>query len=173
MLVAIACLAAGTYGALHNQISYTICPEYFTQYKFEQFLIQTDVPDRIGAALVGWKAAWWMGLFISSVLISVGLLFRQKSTFFRETLLSYFIVAATTLICGIAALIYAFITVDEQSAGQVFRYGNEIIDDVGFVRAGTMHNVSYFGGLAGIITVWLRNSLTANAAVHNRISIAM
>lgn len=30
-------LAAGLYGVLHDQVTYTISPEYFTKLKFEQF----------------------------------------------------------------------------------------------------------------------------------------
>jgi hypothetical protein len=35
--MAIACLIAGAYGALHNQISYSVASEYFQQFKFIQF----------------------------------------------------------------------------------------------------------------------------------------
>ena len=33
LLLAIACLLAGLYGVLHNQISYTVSYEYFTEFK--------------------------------------------------------------------------------------------------------------------------------------------
>lgn len=72
VLFAIACLFAGAYGSLHNQISYTVSPEYFTQFKFHQFRINDSIPDRIGAAIVGWKASWWMGLVLGVVLIPMG-----------------------------------------------------------------------------------------------------
>ena len=39
ILFVLACLFAGIYGALHNQISYSVAPEYFTQFKFIQFQI--------------------------------------------------------------------------------------------------------------------------------------
>ena len=37
LLVFVGAVLAGCYGALHDQISYTISPEYFTKVKFEQF----------------------------------------------------------------------------------------------------------------------------------------
>ena len=37
LLVVIAVLFAGLYGVVHNQISYTVSPEYFTKFKFRQF----------------------------------------------------------------------------------------------------------------------------------------
>jgi hypothetical protein len=63
VLLVIACLFAGMYGVVHNQISYTVSHEYFTQFKFYQFGIE-HVPNRFGVAVVGWNAAWWMGIVI-------------------------------------------------------------------------------------------------------------
>ena len=55
VLFVIACLFAGLYGVLHNQISFTVSPEYFTAFKFHRFQIQ-DISPRLGAAIVGWLA---------------------------------------------------------------------------------------------------------------------
>jgi hypothetical protein len=56
-----AVLTAGAYGALHDQISYTVSPEYVTRFKFVQFGLQDpSIPERVRAAAVGWAATWWM-----------------------------------------------------------------------------------------------------------------
>jgi len=151
VLLAVACLFAGTYGAVHNQISYTVSPEYFTQFKFHQFNIE-NIPHRFGAAIVGWEAAWWMGIVIGVVLIPAGLVIRGTRDYFWGMIRVFAIVASTTLVVGLAALAIAFATVDRNSVGDFTRYGNEISDDVAFARAWTMHNFSYLGGLIGIIT---------------------
>ena len=150
-VLAIAILFAGLFGVVHNQISYTVCPEYFTQFKFHQFRIE-NVPHRLGAAIVGWKAAWWMGIVISVVLIPAGLIIRETRDYFWGMIRVFVIVASTTLLIGLVALAITFVTVDRNSAGEFTRYGNEITDDVAFARAWTMHNFSYLGGLIGIIT---------------------
>ena len=55
---------AGPYGALHDQISYIISPEYFTKMKFRQFsYADFGWPDRVFAAEVGFLATSWVGLF--------------------------------------------------------------------------------------------------------------
>lgn len=36
-LCVVGSLIAGTYGILHDQVTYSIGPEYFTRFKFEQF----------------------------------------------------------------------------------------------------------------------------------------
>lgn len=171
-LFVIACLFAGSYGAVHNQVSYTVSPEYFTQFKFHQFRIDNNIPERIGAAIVGWKAAWWMGIVIGMVLIPFGFLIRGNANYFWAMIRVFGVVAATTLIVGLAALAIAFVVIDAEVAGQISRYGNEITDDVAFARAGTMHNFSYLGGLAGIITggvvvFWQRSRLNTSSSIVN------
>lgn len=151
VLFLIACLFAGAYGMLHNQISYTVSPEYFTQFKFHQFGISGDTPERVGAAIVGWHAAWWMGIVIGIILIPAGLVIRGNAAYFWKMIRVFGVVALTTLIFGLAALAYAYATVDPDTVGEMKRYGNEIANDAAFMRAGTMHNFSYLGGLVGII----------------------
>jgi len=53
LLLALAAVSAALFGALHNQLSYTVGPSYFTELKFEQFAIPPDTSPRVGAALVG------------------------------------------------------------------------------------------------------------------------
>ena len=62
------------------------------------------------------------------------------------------VVAITTLLVRLIGLLIAFATVDPDTVGERTQYGNEIVDDGAFVRAGTMHTISYLGGIAGIIT---------------------
>lgn len=152
VLFVIACLFAGTYGAVHNQVSYTVAPEYFTQFKFHQFRIDNSMPERLGAAIVGWNAAWWMGIVIGLVLIPLGLLIPGNANYFWGMIRIFGVVAVTTLVVGLAALSIAFLIIDAEAVGEITRYGNRISDDVAFARAGTMHNFSYLGGLVGIIT---------------------
>ncbi|NEO87788.1 MAG: hypothetical protein F6J87_26550 [Spirulina sp. SIO3F2] len=152
ILLLIACLFAGIYGAVHNQISYTVAPEYFTQFKFHQFHIAESTPDRIGAAIVGWNAAWWMGLVVGSILIPVGFLIRGNDNYFWGMIKVFGIVVITALVIGLTALAIAFLVINTDTIGEISRYGNEVSDVVAFARAGTMHNFSYLGGLIGIIT---------------------
>src|SRR5262245_48699964 len=56
-------IVAGAYGALHDQVSYSISPEYFTKLKFRQFsYADFGWPPRVFAAEVGFLAFWWVGL---------------------------------------------------------------------------------------------------------------
>lgn len=152
VLFALACLFAGLYGALHDQVSYTVSSEYFTRFKFHQFGMPDTISNRLGAALVGWQASWWMGVVIGVVLIPPGLVIRGARQYFVTMIRTFGIVALTTLAVGLIALLVAFMTVNEGNAGEFTTYGNKIVNDVAFARAGTMHNFSYLGGLIGIVT---------------------
>jgi hypothetical protein len=53
VLLAAGCLVSGAYGALHDQLSYTVSPDYFHPLKFDQFSIPSHLHNRAGAAPVG------------------------------------------------------------------------------------------------------------------------
>ncbi len=56
-------LIAGCFGVLHDQVTYTISPEYFTRMKFEQFAVwDFGFPRRVFVSEIGFLASWWVGL---------------------------------------------------------------------------------------------------------------
>lgn len=151
ILLVAACLVAGLYGALHNQISYTVSPEYFHAYKFDQFGIPEYLRGRIGASLVGWYASWWMGFLIGVPVLIVGLILPGWKLYLSRCLLAYVVVAGTALVVGLGALVFASFTITPSSPAGYW-YPNGVADTAAFARAGTMHNFSYLGGFLGIIT---------------------
>jgi hypothetical protein len=154
LLLAAGCLVAGMYGALHNQISYTVSPDYFHAFKFHQFDIPPDLRGRIGASIVGWYASWWMGLVIGLPVLFVGLIVPGWKTYLGRCLAAFAVVVGTALITGLGALIYACLTISEASLPD-FWYPDRVVDKVAFARAATMHNFSYLGGFLGILTAIL------------------
>jgi hypothetical protein len=136
-LLYVGCVMCGGYGALHNQISYTISPALFDLYFFPQFDTPLELRNRIGASLVGWQASWWMGLIVGAPILLVGLLIPGSKAYLTRCLFAFGLVTATTVIVGLGALVYADSTLPEHSA----------ID-----RAEMMHGGSYLGGFLGILT---------------------
>jgi hypothetical protein len=139
------------YGALHNQVSYTVSPDYFFAFKFDQFGIPDDLRGRIGASIVGWYASWWMGLVIGVPILLVALILPGPRTYVSGCLVAFAVVAGTALVVGLAALVYASFTITEASLPD-YSYPRAVKNRVAFARAGTMHNFSYLGGGIGIIT---------------------
>lgn len=150
-LIIVACLAAGVYGMLHNQISYTVSPEYFTQFKFVQFALPLEQQNRWGASIVGWRASWWMGIIISIILIPLGLIMPTWQRYIRSVLWAFLVVIMTTLLVGIGGLLDAIISY-RFSTPPDFGFRLSLNDPVAFACAGRMHNFSYLGGLIGIGT---------------------
>jgi hypothetical protein len=151
VLLAAGCLIAGLYGALHDQISYSVSPDYFHHLKFRQFDIPQALHNRLGAALVGWYATWWMGILIGIPLLSVGLVLPGARNYLVGCLIAFGLVAATALTVGLGGLLYACLTIHSP---EDFAWGfpEGVADKVAFARVGAMHNFSYLGGFIGIVT---------------------
>jgi hypothetical protein len=150
-LLAFGCLVAGMYGALHDQISFTASPDYFYAFKFHQFQIAPEQQNRVGAAMVGWHATWWMGVIIGVPLVWVALAIFDTRQCLKHTLIAYGVVAVTAIVFGLGALGIASLTIDENNLPN-FHYPDGVANRVEFARVGLMHNFSYFGGLVGIVT---------------------
>jgi len=113
MLLAVACVVAGLDGALHDQISYSVAPEYFHAFKFRQFDLPESLHNRLGAAVVGWRASWWMGFLVGVPVLLVGYILPDGRTYLARSLVAFAVVAATALAVGLGALLWAVCTVNE------------------------------------------------------------
>ncbi len=165
-LLGLGCVIAGVYGALHDQISYSLSPDYFHARKFHQFQIPPMLHDRVGAAIVGWRATWWMGVLIGVPILSAGMLLPGARAYFRHCLVAFLVVTATALIVGLGALAFAWLTITPDSLPD-FRYPADV-DRVAFARVGMMHNFSYLGGLVGIATSLLYLALAGRRIVSDQ-----
>lgn len=145
-----ACVIAGAYGALHDQISYTIAPSYYHDFKFVQFAIDPALQNRLGASIVGWKASWWMGVLIGLPIYVAGLFVRGNGEFWRQYLRAAMLVVAIALLIGLGALALSFVLIDGHRVPASFA-GRPIDDPAAFARVGMMHNFSYIGGFVGLI----------------------
>lgn len=149
-LTALACLAAALFGAIHNQISLTFGPDYFHTIKFVQFGLGEALPDRVGAALVGVLASWWMGLIIGPPAFLFGLaLIRAPGRFFNAGLRAIGAVFGATMLAAFIGAGIGFLRVSQGiDPGFYVPPGANPAD---IVRAGSMHNASYTGGAIGLV----------------------
>jgi hypothetical protein len=153
LIMVLAVVFAGLYDMLHNQISYTVSPECFTKFKFEQFgLTNSHLPERLRASLVGLLAAGWMGIPIGWLVGAVGFIHEDHRQMLRVSLWSMLLVVGSTLLFGLGGLIYGF---HQTAQIDPSAYDNWYIpDNVTLLRrllcAGYMHNSSYLGGALAI-----------------------
>jgi hypothetical protein len=152
-MVFLAIVLSGIYGMLHDQISYTVSPEYFTKFKFRQFgLLDVELPDRLRASIVGFLATWWMGIPIGLIVGGVGFIHRGHWEMLKITLWSFVIVIVFTLLFGLGGLCYGWLATRTINPGdyQYWFIPNDVIDLRRFLCAGYMHNSSYIGGTLAI-----------------------
>jgi hypothetical protein len=157
-LLLTALLLCGIFGALHDQISYTVSREYFTLFKFVQFGIDPGAGERLGAASVGFQATWWMGIPIGAVLGTVALFAPDARTMLRETLRAFVMVTGVTLVTAILGLLWGWINFAVLSApAPPDWYVPKGLKNLRpFLCAGAMHNASYLGGVIGLLTGAIR-----------------
>ncbi|WP_160149697.1 hypothetical protein [Roseiconus lacunae] len=107
--------------------------------------------NRWGAAIVGWQASWWVGVFAGAVVLIVGMLIRDNASYFRTQLRAIALVVATAAISGLVAFGLSFLALDRAGSDPLILYGNLIQDSVALRRAGMIHNFTYLGGLLGVL----------------------
>lgn len=159
LLLLVAPAFAGIYGVVHDQISYSVAPEYFTKFKFHQFhLTDSPLPIRLRVAVVGWRASWWMGLPIGVLIGGVGLLERDAARMGKVCLQAMGVAIAVTLLVGLGGLIFGFF-VTRAGINRADYSGWFVPADVLHLRnylcAGYMHNASYLGGVASVVAAWI------------------
>ena len=155
LIIGLGPLIGGLYGIIHDQLTYTISPEYYTKFKFYQFGLM-DIGNeaiflnpRLEVSAVGFMATWWMGLPIGLILGLVGLTIKDNKQMFRITLKAFVLTTIVAFITGLIGLAYGkFVLAD---TGVSWWLPENLINKKNFIAVGSMHNFSYIGGLTGLI----------------------
>jgi hypothetical protein len=145
-------LVAGSFGVVHDQITYTISPEYFTRMKFNQFqAADFGFPHRVFVAEVGFLATWWVGLIAAWFLARVALP-KFKSP-------SKMVFASILMIVGISisfAILGYFIGPELLGNRPGWRDALDsfdVTDSVAFNRVAGIHLGSYVGAFLGWVAM--------------------
>lgn len=166
IVVVLSPVLAGLYGILHDQLTYTISPEYFTKFKFYQFGLaeefgnDTILPDpRIWVAMVGFMATWWTGIVIGIGNGLVGLFQADAKTMLKTTINATLIIITVTVATGLAGFLYGRFYLAEN--GVDWWLPDNLINRKAFITVGSMHNFSYLGGGLGLIAGMAYQLITA------------
>lgn len=151
LMVFIAIVMASIYGALHDQVSYTVSQEYFTLFKYIQFQVDTlSVPARVKAGIIGVLATWYMGLPIGLFLGVTGLK-AARQEYFGLCIRTFGVVILVAGLTGIIGLAYGWFFASHDPGDY---HGWFIPDGLkhtrNFLSVGYMHNFSYLGGATGL-----------------------
>lgn len=150
-LLALIALAA-LYGALHDQVSYGLGPDYFTCLKFPRFgLLDTALAPHWRAARVGLQAGAVAGLPLGLALLWLA---RGRSAGDRYLWRGSAAVLLGALGCALLGLGLGLLALD---LGSILRMPACVQDRRGFLLAAWMHDGSYLGALLGLLVFAWRN----------------
>lgn len=151
-LVLLSALIAGIYGILHDQLTYSISPEYYFRFKFDMFGIPDELHNRVGASMVGFMATWWMGLLLGTVYSILGYLLFDKDHFFGAVLRAVLITLLATFMSGLIGLAYGAVALSRQPRDHFpgWFIPDGLLDYPHYIMVGSMHNWGYLGALMGL-----------------------
>jgi len=166
---------AGLYGIVHDEITYSISPEYFTRLKFFQFdYADFGLPPRLFVAEIGVLATWWVGFFAAWFLARITVPAFPPRVALRHTMRGF----AVVFLFGLGAAIVGFVLGvvpgfrSDDAAWKDLALALGVSDLPAFVRVAYIHNASYLGGLIGLIVaiahVWRlkRVAVTENRRIE-------
>lgn len=174
LFVALGPIIGGLYGILHDQLTYTISPEYYFKFKFYQFGILTEntkviLPfPRIQVSMVGFLATWWMGMPICLILALAGLVHKTHKQMLRAVTRAIFVTINIAFCTGLIGLAYGKMHYADYKPKWWFP--ENLIDEKSFIAVGYMHNFSYLGGLiglvGGVITILVLKKISKEAVLN-------
>ena len=142
-LILSAVLLAGFYGALFDQITYTVSNEFFTKMRFHQHGVKGNVNERWEVAKIGFENTWKVGLILGTFLSLGGLLQSSNRKMLAVTMQSIVISMVTGFLFGIIALLFAHPSIEIASE-------MNIENKDAFNKVLSMNNYSYVGGIIGM-----------------------
>ena len=155
IVVLAAIVIASLYGVGHDQVTYTISPEYYTKFKFIQFNLadsgaaQHMTQPRSAVVMVGVKATWWMGMYIGLIIGLVALVYRNPDRMFASSMQALGIVLGVAIITGAIGGWYGHNILAKK--GVDWWLPNNLVHRTEFITVGSIHNFSYLGGLIGLV----------------------
>ena len=151
-------LIAGCYGVLHDQITFSIGPEYFRNFKFHQFsYADPGLGDRAFVSCVGFLATWWAGAIVGWILARRILPTCSKNMAYRRFRAGFLIVFAATVSAGILGYLYGLWRGPnaDYSIWQPVLEKYSVSDVWPFMRVAYIHNAGYLGALAGLLLTYI------------------
>jgi hypothetical protein len=146
---ALGSVIAGAYGIFHDQFTYSLSKNYFTEFKFHQFATSdprhlfppgSAYADRIFVAVIGFLATWWVGLFSGWFLARASIHPDGGQPTIVQITRYFLVIIGTTLLFGVCGCFWG-----------IWRPKISAEFSTDFMLVGTIHNCGYLGALVGLI----------------------
>ena len=155
-IAALGALVAGSYGILHDQITYSISDEYYTKLKFDQFYYADfGLGSRAFVAEVGFLATWWVGFIAAWFLARIAVPVWSFNVALRRSIIGCVIIFICSICtAGIGFALSVFHNEDYSNWSMCEDLG--VVDIPAFVRVAYIHNAGYLGTLIGLVVSVIR-----------------
>lgn len=144
-LAIIAPLLAAVYGFIHDQITFSICPEFFQKIRFENY---PELPelwhDRTKAGMIGVLNSWKIGIPLGVLLTAVSTIHKQLDRILSYTLTTY----AITIIITFVSVMFGMLSSTVLPENWIPLEG--INDQLALYKVMNMNNFAYMGGVIGM-----------------------
>ena len=145
-------LYGGLYGTIHDLVTFTISPEYFTRLKFHQFSwANVGLSSSFFAAEVGFVATAAVGLAAGWFLARTALPRWSGRQAFQKMTAALTIVVGTGFLGGVTGWWLGLHHTADYSQWQSLCETLGVVDVPAFVRVAYIHNAGYLGGFAGLL----------------------
>ncbi len=142
----------GLYGIVHDEVTYSLSPEYFTHLKFLQFhYADLGLPSRVFVAEIGFLATWWVGFLAGWFIARVSVPAFRRGEGFQHTARGFLIVFASAFLAALGGYVLGLMHSSDYSGWEGLGSRLGISELPGFVRVAYIHNAGYLGGLVGLI----------------------
>ena len=162
---AIGAAIAASYGLLHDQITYSIGPEYFHKFKFHQFRdANLGFGDRVFVGTIGVLATWWVGAIVGWILARRIVPYDPAKVRRAKILSGFLIVFVTAILFGCGGYLYGLWRGPDAdySVWQPMLRRLHVSDQYRFMQVGYIHNAGYLGGAFGLGLTFLLIRSTKN-----------
>jgi hypothetical protein len=162
---ALGAFLAGLYGILHDQVTYSISPEYFTRLKFSQFhYANFGLPPRAFVAEIGFLATWWVGFFAAWFIARITVPAFAPALRTRYIMQGILIIFVSALTSSAAGYVIGMLHGPDYSAWDAVASTLGVVDLPAFVRVAYVHNGGYLGGLLGLVAaiIYIQAAKTPN-----------
>lgn len=147
-----AALIAGFFGVLHDQVTFSISPEYFTRMKFEQFRkADLGFPPRIFVAQIGFLATWWVGLIAGWFLARIAVPKYPIGKAWRIVMKSILWIVVGTILSGVIGCVLGPLTFPRLQDWRSSLESMGVVGSTAFERVAGIH----MGGYIGALVSWL------------------
>ncbi|MGE6356732.1 hypothetical protein ACQKCJ_22910 [Flavobacterium sp. NPDC079362] len=156
------------YGAIHNQFTYSVSNEFFTEVLFERFgFVQygQDTP-RLTASIIGAWSTWWMGLISGLVFTIISLFYSNIRQMIKSIKQATLVILGTSITFGLIGLCYGFLGFSRLYSTCCFPL--QIHNVKSFIAVSEMHSFSYLGGAVGLFLgiLWQIKGIKDNKRFH-------